>query len=54
MEVLKRRKYYLAIKMVAEELEKEGIEVEIVHVGNKTIRGCLACNTCVKNMMKMH
>lgn len=40
---------YHAIKMVAEELEKEGIEVEIVHVGNKTIRGCLGCNTCVKN-----
>jgi len=37
------------IKMVANELEKEGIEVEIIHVGNKTIRGCLACNGCVKN-----
>jgi len=37
------------IKMVAKELEKEGIEVEIIHVGNKTIRGCLACNGCVKN-----
>ncbi|WP_094604993.1 2-amino-4-deoxychorismate dehydrogenase [Sporomusa silvacetica DSM 10669] len=40
---------YHAIKMVAEELEKEEIEVEIIHVGNKTIRGCLACNACVKN-----
>ncbi|NLM22149.1 MAG: flavodoxin family protein [Peptococcaceae bacterium] len=40
---------YQAIKMVAEELEKEGIEVEIIHVGNKTIKGCLACNNCVKN-----
>lgn len=40
---------YHALKMVAEELEKEGIEVEIVHVGNKTIRGCLACNACAKN-----
>lgn len=40
---------YQAIKMVAEELEKEGIEVEIVHVGNKIIRGCIACNGCVKN-----
>lgn len=37
------------IKMVAEELEKEGIEVEIIHVGNKSIRGCLACNGCVRN-----
>ena len=40
---------YHAIKMVAEELEKEKIEVEIIHVGNKVIRGCLACNGCVKN-----
>ena len=40
---------YHAIKMVAEELEKEGIEVEIVHVGNKTIRGCMACNGCARN-----
>lgn len=40
---------YHAIKMVAEELEKEGIEVEIVHVGNKAIRGCLACNACERN-----
>lgn len=40
---------YHAIKMVAEELEKEGIEVEIIHVGNQTIRGCLACSACVRN-----
>lgn len=40
---------YQAIKLVAAELEKEGIEVEIVHVGDKLIRGCLACNGCVKN-----
>lgn len=40
---------YHAIKLVAEELQKEGIEVEIVHVGNKLIRGCLACGMCYKN-----
>jgi len=40
---------FQGIKMVAEELKKEGIEVEIIHVGNKTIRGCLACNGCVRN-----
>jgi len=38
-----------AIKMVTAELEKEGIETEIVHVGNKTIRGCTACGQCIKN-----
>ncbi len=40
---------YHAIKLVADELENQGIEVEIVHVGNKIIRGCTACNSCIKN-----
>ncbi|ABR47690.1 NADPH-dependent FMN reductase [Alkaliphilus metalliredigens QYMF] len=40
---------YHAIKIVADELEKEGIITEIIHVGNKSIRGCTACNQCVKN-----
>jgi multimeric flavodoxin WrbA len=35
--------------MVADELEKEGIVTEIVHVGNKAVRGCLACGQCFKN-----
>ena len=26
----------------------EGIETELIHVGNKDIRGCIACNTCQK------
>lgn len=37
-----------ALQMVAEELEKEGIATEIIHVGNKAVRGCLACGQCVK------
>lgn len=37
-----------AIQMVTDALEKEGIETEIIHVGNKAIRGCLACGQCVK------
>ncbi|CUH94733.1 hypothetical protein P22_0799 [Propionispora sp. 2/2-37] len=41
---------YSAIQMVAQELEKENISVEIVHVGNKAVRGCLACNHCAKNL----
>jgi multimeric flavodoxin WrbA len=40
---------YSAIKMVSSELEKEGIGTEIIHVGNKMIRGCTACGQCVKN-----
>jgi len=38
-----------AIGMVAAELEKEAIATEIVHVGNKSIRGCVACGQCLKN-----
>ncbi|MCB2305265.1 flavodoxin family protein [Clostridium estertheticum] len=41
---------YEAIKAVATELKKENIEVEIIHVGNKVIRGCLACGGCSRNM----
>lgn len=40
---------YHAIKIVADELEKEGIETEIIHVGNKTIKGCIACGYCSKH-----
>nr|WP_300089879.1 flavodoxin family protein [Sedimentibacter sp.] len=39
---------YEALKIVAEQLEKENIEVEIIHVGNKKILGCTACNSCFK------
>jgi len=37
-----------AIDIMAGELEKSGIEVEVVHVGNKKIRGCIGCMWCVK------
>jgi len=40
---------YHAIKLVVDELEKEGIETDIVHVGNKAIRGCIACGQCARN-----
>lgn len=40
---------YNAIRIVTDELEKAGIEVEIIHVGNKLIRGCMACGECAKN-----
>jgi len=40
---------YQALRMVTAELENEGIEVEIVQVGNKAIRGCTACYQCAKN-----
>lgn len=37
---------YTALSEVAGVLEKEGIETEIFHVGNKPIRGCMACGSC--------
>ncbi|WP_326910191.1 flavodoxin family protein [Sedimentibacter sp. MB31-C6] len=40
---------YEAIKIVTNELESQGIEVEIIQVGNKKINGCTACNACFKN-----
>ena len=29
--------------------ETEGIETELIHVGNQAIRGCVACGFCTKN-----
>lgn len=40
---------YHALKMVADELAKEGISTEIIHIGNKNIRGCMACGACFQN-----
>lgn len=40
---------YHAIKIVCQELEKEGIETEIINVGSKAVRGCIACWQCTKN-----
>ena len=34
---------FTALSIVAEELQKNGIETEIVHIGNKDIRGYIAC-----------
>ena len=36
----------LALSEMAKVFEAEGIEVETIHVGNKDIRGCIACNRC--------
>ena len=37
-----------ALKELAKTLEAEGIGAEIVHVGNKAVRGCVACGSCAK------
>ncbi len=37
---------FTALNEAALTLEKEGIETEILHVGNQAIRGCTACGKC--------
>ena len=37
---------YTALSEVASTLEKEGVETEILHVGQKDIRGCIGCRKC--------
>ncbi|WP_308697542.1 flavodoxin family protein [uncultured Thomasclavelia sp.] len=37
---------YTALSEVAQTLEDEGIENEIIHVGHKDIRGCIGCRKC--------
>ena len=37
---------YTALTELKNTLEAEGIEVELIHVGNRDIRGCIACRKC--------
>lgn len=37
---------YTALSELKNTLEKEGVETELIHVGNKNIRGCIACRKC--------
>ena len=39
---------YTALKEVAGTLEKEGIDSEIIWIGNKPVGGCIACKSCVE------
>lgn len=40
---------FIALSEVAKTLEKDGIETELVQIGVKPIRGCIACNWCKKH-----
>jgi multimeric flavodoxin WrbA len=40
---------WAALDEMIQTFEKEGIETELIHVGSKAIRGCIACKYCVKN-----
>ena len=39
----------VAINELTSVFESEGIETEIVQIGNKAIRGCIGCYSCAKN-----
>ncbi len=39
----------IALNELAKTLNEEGIETEIIQIGTKDIRGCIACGTCYKN-----
>lgn len=39
---------YIALHEMEKVFEEAGVETEIVHVGNKDIRGCIACYSCNK------
>ena len=37
---------YTALSEAASQLEKNGIETEILWIGTKAVRGCIACGKC--------
>lgn len=39
---------YTALNELKHTLEAEGIETELIHVGNQDVRGCIACGQCRK------
>ncbi|SHJ99242.1 flavodoxin family protein [Propionispora hippei] len=39
---------YTALKEVAGQLEKNGIETEIFHIGKQAVQGCIACGKCAE------
>jgi multimeric flavodoxin WrbA len=38
-----------ALRVIESKLEENGIDLEIIHIGNKPIRGCIACGKCREN-----
>ncbi len=39
---------YIALHEMEKIFAEEGVQTEIVHVGNKAIRGCIACGSCME------
>lgn len=40
---------YVALHEMEKIFSREGIETEILHIGNRDIRGCVACRSCLKS-----
>ena len=40
---------FTALSEVAKALNEEGIETEIIQIGNQMVRGCMACGQCKKS-----
>ncbi len=38
----------VAINEMVQVFDAEGVETEVVQVGNKDVRGCISCNTCAE------
>ena len=39
----------IALDEMVSIFEEQGIETEVIRVGNKVVRGCIACNACAEN-----
>lgn len=39
---------YIALHEMEKIFSAEGVETEIVHVGNQAVRGCIACGSCME------
>ncbi|MBE6925073.1 MAG: flavodoxin family protein [Ruminococcaceae bacterium] len=39
----------IALREMEKEFLNAGVEVEIIHIGNQNVRGCIACTSCKKN-----
>lgn len=40
---------YIALREMEKTFAEENIDTEIIHIGNKDIRGCIACRSYIKN-----
>jgi len=43
---------FTALTEIGKQLEKQGLGYEIIWIGNKPVRGCIACNKCKETGIK--